>query len=85
MLRPLLPLLKEDIPTYICTYPIILESFDVRVIYVDSGYRLYVHLLSTEHEVAQLLDEMYAHYENKKGNLMKIRFFLFFVIDPTLF
>ncbi|XP_075166866.1 tudor domain containing protein [Haematobia irritans] len=64
-LRPLLPLLKEDIPWYICTTPILLETFKIRVVFVPSAYRVYGQIVAIEMEMAQLLDDMYNHYENE--------------------
>lgn len=63
-----MPLLKEDLPINICTYPIILENFDIRVVYVASATRVYGQLTTTETAVAKLLDEMYEYYENS-GNI----------------
>lgn len=63
-LRPLLPLLQDDLSTiYICPLPLIWEKFDIRVVYVSSINRLYGHLISTEDEVAQLLDDLFSFYE----------------------
>ncbi|KNC21229.1 Maternal protein tudor [Lucilia cuprina] len=70
LLRPLMPLLKEDIPWYICTPPILLESFNVRIVYVPSPYRLYGQIVATEMEMAQLLDDMFNYYENE-GTLLE--------------
>ncbi|XP_065370364.1 maternal protein tudor isoform X2 [Calliphora vicina] len=69
LLRPLMPLLKEDIPWYICTPPILLESFNVRIVYVPTPYRLYGQIVATEMEMAQLLDDMFNYYENE-GTLL---------------
>ncbi|XP_073845267.1 tudor domain containing protein [Musca autumnalis] len=70
LLRPLLPLLKEDIPWYICTAPILLDTFKIRVGYVSTPYRVYGQIIATEMEMAQLLDDMYNHYENE-GTLLQ--------------
>uniref|UniRef100_T1PB62 Tudor domain protein n=1 Tax=Musca domestica TaxID=7370 RepID=T1PB62_MUSDO len=70
LLRPLLPLLKEDIPWYICTAPILLDTFKIRVGYVSTPYRVYGQIIATEMEMAQLLDDMYNHYENQ-GTLLQ--------------
>ncbi|TMW40223.1 hypothetical protein DOY81_014696, partial [Sarcophaga bullata] len=70
LLRPLMPLLKEDIPWYICTPPILLETFDVRIVYVPTPYRLYGQVVATEMEMAQLLDDMFSYYEND-GTLLE--------------
>ncbi|XP_061396523.1 maternal protein tudor [Musca vetustissima] len=70
LLRPLLPLLKEDIPWYICTAPILLDTFKIRVGYVSTAYRVYGQIIATETEMAQLLDDMYNHYENQ-GTLLQ--------------
>ena len=65
-----MPLLKEDIPWYICTPPILLETFDVRIVYVPTPYRLYGQVVATEMEMAQLLDDMFNYYENEgKSNI----------------
>ena len=59
-----MPLLKDDLPSNICTYPIILENFDVRIVYVASATRAYGQLLSNEADFAKMLDNMYEFYEN---------------------
>ncbi|XP_055915745.1 maternal protein tudor [Eupeodes corollae] len=68
VLRPLLPLLLDDISTiYICPIPLIWEKFKIRVVYVSSVHRLYGHLISTEDEVHQLLDDLFSYYD-KSGD-----------------
>ncbi|KAL9913282.1 tudor domain containing protein isoform 1-T2 [Glossina fuscipes fuscipes] len=69
MLRPLLPLLKEDIPWYVCSPPLLLETFNVRIVYVASPYRLYGQNVATEEQMSQLLNEMYDYYENEGSQL----------------
>ncbi|XP_055837554.1 maternal protein tudor [Episyrphus balteatus] len=65
VLRPLLPLLQDDISTiYICPIPLIWEKFNIRVVYVSSVHRLYGHLITTEAEIAQLLDDLFSYYEH---------------------
>lgn len=68
-----MPLLKEDLPWYICTPPILLESFNVRIVYVPSPYRLYAQIVATEMEMAQLLDDMFNYYENE-GKTIFLRY-----------
>lgn len=65
MLRPLLPLLKEDIPWYVCSPPLLLETFNVRIVYVSAPHRLYGQNVATEDQMSQLLNEMYDYYENE--------------------
>uniref|UniRef100_A0A1A9VYK5 Uncharacterized protein n=1 Tax=Glossina austeni TaxID=7395 RepID=A0A1A9VYK5_GLOAU len=66
MLRPLLPLLKEDIPWYVCSPPLLLETFNVRIVYVAAPHRLYGQNVATEDQMSPLLNERYGYYENEE-------------------
>ncbi|XP_017476597.1 PREDICTED: maternal protein tudor isoform X1 [Rhagoletis zephyria] len=64
LLRPLVPLLKNDVSTFICQPPILLERFEGRVVHVVNAYRVFVHAIASEEKMTELLNEMYEYYEN---------------------
>ncbi|CAD7014814.1 unnamed protein product [Ceratitis capitata] len=64
LLRPLVPLLKDDVATFICQQPVVLESFEARVVHVASAYRVFVHTNALADKMTELLNEMYEYYEN---------------------
>ncbi|XP_011177865.2 maternal protein tudor [Zeugodacus cucurbitae] len=63
LLRPLVPLLKDDVATFICQQPIVLERFEARVVHVASAYRVFVHTIAAETQMMVLLNEMYEYYQ----------------------
>ncbi|XP_067630078.1 maternal protein tudor isoform X2 [Eurosta solidaginis] len=64
LLRPLVPLLKDDVSEFICQQPIVLERFEARVVHVVNAYRLFVHTIAAEGNMSSLLNDMYEYYEN---------------------
>nr|XP_036225781.1 maternal protein tudor isoform X2 [Bactrocera oleae] len=64
LLRPLVPLLKEDVTTFICQQPVVLERFEARVVHVANAYRVFVHTIAMEAKMVELLNEMYEYYEH---------------------
>ncbi|XP_054737133.1 maternal protein tudor [Anastrepha obliqua] len=70
LLRPLVPLLKDDVATFICPQPVILEHFEARVVHVVNAYRVFVHAIAAEEKIVELLNEMYEYYENNDTPLV---------------
>lgn len=59
-----MPLLKDDVATFICQQPVVLERFEARVVHVASAYRVFVHTIAAKAKMMELLNDMYEYYEH---------------------